>query len=370
MWTSRNRIVCEKTIINQQSGRMQESVAHIILFSRCLIATNISTASDSTNHTYHVGYFPMFSFVCSFVCWCFLEMGGRRGWGCGIPPHMMCLPPPDPQQQQKPKTGVWPISPRTGGFGAEHASSTWRSIKSSSWQLPLLKHAYFTATWLRVKQYIAPTPLLSVVLQPRQPASTTCTNRCVTRCVSIFSFPYFEAGRFVVSWDCVPPYQHLWLEPVRIFFFVGRPGSDVQPCSLSDECSRCTKIPQWAVEFLLQACWWWPDVVSGSCVRWACLEYVVCCLLSHVAGKLANLSNAKLCVCRWSFRRLWLVLNREIWSCSPRVSKWQLSLGQHAGCCSCNYLCWCAWMMVFNFIKGHQFIRLFLASSLLWQSVC
>ena len=108
MWTSRNRIVCEKTIINQQSGRMQESVAHIILFSRCLIATNISTASDSTNHTYHVGYFPMFSFVCSFVCWCFLEMGGRRGWGCGIPPHMMRRPPPTPNNNKNQKRASGP----------------------------------------------------------------------------------------------------------------------------------------------------------------------------------------------------------------------------------------------------------------------
>ena len=32
------------------------------------------------------------------------------------------------------------------------------------------------------------------------------------------------------------------------FFFVVRPGSDVLP-SLSDECSRCQKIPQWTVEF-------------------------------------------------------------------------------------------------------------------------
>ena len=59
-------------------------------------------------------------------------------------------------------------------------------------------------------------------------------------------------------------------------FFVVRPGSDGQP-SLSDECSSCPKIPQWAVEFLLLACGWWPGVVSGSCVHWACLEHVVCC---------------------------------------------------------------------------------------------
>ena len=37
-------------------------------------------------------------------------------------------------------------------------------------------------------------------------------------------------------------------------------------------------------------------VVLGSCVRWACLEYAVCCLLSHVAGTLASLPNARLCL--------------------------------------------------------------------------
>ena len=49
--------------------------------------------------------------------------------------------------------------------------------------------------------------------------------------------------------------------------------------------------------------------MPGSCVRWACLEYVVCSPMLQGHSPVCPMSNF---VYRWWFRRLWPVLSRKI----------------------------------------------------------